>query len=95
MLAVILISADPDRLYTAFSLLVSTAAEGEEALGLLSFEALPAINAGTLDTDLRAAAEEVGVKLYACSAAGDPGPFEVMSTPRFLKLTAGARLVVV
>lgn len=95
MLAVILASGDPDRLYVAYSLLVSTAAEGEPAYGLLSFGALPAVNVGNLDEDLRAAAEVTGVELYACPNAGDPGSFEVMSTPRFLKLTAGARLVVV
>lgn len=90
-----MVTDDPDRLYTALSLLVSTAAEDEPAYGLLSFKALPAATAGSLDADLRQAADDTGVKLYACSAAGDPGPFEAMSTPRFLKLTAGARLVVV
>jgi peroxiredoxin family protein len=40
MIAVILASGRLDRLYTALSLLVSTAAEGERALGLATFEAL-------------------------------------------------------
>jgi peroxiredoxin family protein len=40
MIAVILASGRLDRLYTALSLLVSTAAEGEPARGLATFEAL-------------------------------------------------------
>src|SRR5215207_149094 len=40
VIAVILASGRLDRLYTALSLLVSTAAEGERALGLATFEAL-------------------------------------------------------
>ena len=61
-------------------------------LGLLDSAA---VTAGAVDADLYAAAIEAGVSFYACANAGDPGQFEVMSTPRFLKLTAGARLVVV
>lgn len=96
MLAVILESGDPDRLYTALSLLVSTAVEGEEARGLLSHGALPAVIAGDVDRDLWSAATElVPVRFHACANAGDPGPFPTMSMPRFLKETAGARLVVV
>jgi peroxiredoxin family protein len=40
MIAVILASGRLDRLYTGLSLLVSTAAEGEAARGLATFEAL-------------------------------------------------------
>jgi len=40
MIAVILASGRLDRLYTGLSLLVSAAAEGEEARGLVTFEAL-------------------------------------------------------
>ncbi len=40
VIAVILASGRLDRLYTGLSLLVSTAAEGERALGLATFEAL-------------------------------------------------------
>jgi peroxiredoxin family protein len=40
MIAVILASGRLDRLYTGLSLLVSTAAEGERALGLATFDAL-------------------------------------------------------
>ena len=42
MIAVILASGSLDRLYTGLSLLVSTAAEGEPALGLATFGALDA-----------------------------------------------------
>ncbi len=40
VIAVILASGRLDRLYTGLSLLVSTAADGERALGLATFEAL-------------------------------------------------------
>jgi peroxiredoxin family protein len=40
VIAVVLASGRLDRLYTALSLLVSAAAEGEEARGLVTFEAL-------------------------------------------------------
>jgi hypothetical protein len=99
VLAVILESGERDRLYTALSLLVSTAVEGEPARGLLSFGALPAL-ALTEQFDgalaaLWATAQELRIPFHACAAAGDPGPFAVISMPRFLKETAGARLVVV
>ena len=48
MIAVILASGAPDRLYTALSLLVSVAAEGEEAHGLATFAALHALLADAL-----------------------------------------------
>jgi peroxiredoxin family protein len=40
MIAVIIASGTPDRLYTALSLLVTTAAAGEPARGLVTFAAL-------------------------------------------------------
>ncbi len=46
MIAVILASGRLDRLYTALSLLVSVAAEGEQARGLVTFAA-PAPMLGT------------------------------------------------
>jgi peroxiredoxin family protein len=52
MIAVILASGSLDRLYTGLSLLVSAAAEGEEARGLVTFEAL----APMLDDELQARA---------------------------------------
>jgi peroxiredoxin family protein len=114
MIAVILESGEPTRIYTALSLLVSTAAEGEEARGLVSFGALERLKAGgfeghggvffrTLREMLALAGELDTCRLWACAAAAEvngisdpPAPLEgVMSTPRFLEETAGARLVVV
>ena len=48
MIAVILASGAPDRLYTGLSLLVSVAAEGEPAHGLATFGALGALLARDL-----------------------------------------------
>lgn len=103
-------SGDPRRLYTALSLLVSTAADGEEAWGLVGFGALEPMTAdgppvpadgvfGRSLAELRESAFEL-CRLYACAAAVEaggagPGRLEIMSTPRFLRHTAGARLVVV
>jgi peroxiredoxin family protein len=114
MLAVILESGEPTRIHTAFSLLVSTAAEGEAARGLVSFGALERLaGAGfaghggsffrTLNEMLTLAGDLEDCRMWACSAAAEvcgvtqaPAPLEgIMSTPRFLKETAGARLVVV
>jgi peroxiredoxin family protein len=108
MLAAILESDEPTRLYTAFSLLVSTAAEGEPARGLVSFRALPALlrEGERPFEELRATAAELPeLALYVCAAALDATGVDraeaerrigaVMSTPRFLRETAGARLVVV
>jgi peroxiredoxin family protein len=115
MLAAILESGEPTRLYTALSLLVSTAAGGEPARGLVSFGALPAMLADDGESDdaftrtlaelRRTAAELEDCRLWACAAAvettgADRADVErrldgVMSTPRFLRETAGAQLVVV
>jgi peroxiredoxin family protein len=115
MLAAILESGEPTRLYTALSLLVSTAAEGEPARGLASFGALAVLLADPVDGDdpftrtlaelRRTAAEMDGCEIYACAAAVETTGVDraevqrkldgVMSTPRFLRETAGARLVVV
>ena len=115
MLAAILESGEPQRLYTALSLLVSTAAAGEPARGLISFGALAPmladpqeagdVFARTLEELRRTAAELDDCRLWACAAAVETSGVEredverrldgVMSTPRFLQETAGARLVVV
>ena len=52
VLAAILESGDPERLYTGLSLLVSAASEGRPARGLVTFGALGAL----LDPDLEARA---------------------------------------
>jgi peroxiredoxin family protein len=115
MLAAILESGEPERLFTALSLLVSTAAEGEPARGLVSFGALAPMLAEAPPGDdvftrtlaeLRATVAELeDCRLWACAAAVETVGVSreqveerldgVMSTPRFLKETAGARLVVV
>ncbi len=65
MIAVILASGRLDRLYTGLSLLVCTAAEGEPALGLATFEALdPLLDEQLLARALRPA------ETPALSAAG-------------------------
>lgn len=122
MIAVILASGAPGRLYTGLSLLVSAAAEGEEAHGLATFGALGALLADELPAapdevsepalftrtlaELRATAATLpACRLWACAAAvettgADPGAVAarfagVRSTPRFLRETRDARLVVV
>jgi peroxiredoxin family protein len=114
MMAVILESGEPTRLYTGLSLLVSSAAEGEPARGLASFGALEQFAAGgfashggvffrSLRELIATAGELEDCRLWACAAAAEvngitvaPAPLEgIMSTPRFLQETAGARLVVV
>jgi peroxiredoxin family protein len=80
MIAVILASGEPERLYTGFSLLVSAAAEGRRALGLATFGALEALLAEELTpredafgrtlAELRATAAELEeVTIWACAAA--------------------------
>jgi peroxiredoxin family protein len=54
VLAAILESGDPERLYTGLSLLVSAASAGEDARGLATFGALGAL----LDPELEARARE-------------------------------------
>jgi len=109
MLAVILESGEPERLYTALSLLVSASTNGTEARGLVSFGALDAMigdlpDAGPLShslAELREAARSA-CTLQACSAAvavsehavGDALD-GVISMPRFLQEVAGWQLVVV
>jgi peroxiredoxin family protein len=51
VLAAILQSGDPERLYTALSLLVSAAAEGTPARGLVTFGALDALLADAVPGD--------------------------------------------
>jgi peroxiredoxin family protein len=130
MIAAILESGEPERLYTGLSLLVSAAADGEPARGLVTFGALapllddglegralaagaaPHVVAGEREPFARTLAELRdtalaldGCRLWACAAAVAASGLDrdevearlhgVMSTPRFLRETAGARLVVV
>ena len=116
MLAVILASAELPRLYTGLSLLVSTAADGEEARGLATFGALEVLVDSDLEEraaahgptfarslrELKATADSLeDCRIWACAAASEMAGSGhdvldgVMSTPRFLRETTGARLVVV
>jgi peroxiredoxin family protein len=128
MIAVVLESGELQRLSTGLSLLVSAAADGEEARALVTFGALaplladdlaalarepgaaPAVAgaevfAQTLATLRETAAELPGVRMWACAGALEATGLDrdlaearldgVMSTPRFLREVAGARLVVV
>jgi hypothetical protein len=108
VLAAILESGDPERLYSGLSLLVSAASAGEEVRALLGFGALRALNDPDLVADgpfartlveLRAAAGELpNCRLSACSAAvqetGVDHP-DVTSMPAFLREIGDARLVFV
>jgi peroxiredoxin family protein len=72
MIAVILVSGRLDRLYTALSLLVSAAAEGEEARGLVTFDALapmldPRLHARALRPDETPALSVPGRETFARS----------------------------
>ena len=81
MIAAILESGQPERLYTGLSLLVSAAAEGRPARGLVSFGALgpllddaePAADDDTFARslhELRETARELDdCRLWACAAA--------------------------
>lgn len=74
MIAVILVSGRLDRLYTALSLLVSAAAEGEEARGLVTFDALvpmldPRLHARALWPDEAPALSVPGRETFARSLA--------------------------
>jgi len=122
-LAVVLATDDPVRLYSALSLVVSTAADGARCALLATFRGLELLVAPDLerrasdagdglftpagrDTFARSLAELRDTTLaldtvdaYACSATADTTlvetELEVMSTPRFLRATDGARLLFV
>jgi peroxiredoxin family protein len=128
VIAAILESGELERLSTGLSLLVSAAADGEEARALVTFgalgplladdlaararepEAAPAVVnreafAQTLAALRETAAELPGLRMWACAGALEATGIDralaearldgVMSTPRFLREVAGARLVVV
>ena len=129
-LAVVISSGEPERLYSALSLLVSTAADGSRCAGLAVFRGLdllldedllrrvqepdasPALSWAGRETFARSLVElrdtALGLeplRLFACSASVETMSVTVdsveerldgvMSTPRFLRETAGAQLVVV
>ena len=109
MLAVILETADPERLYTGLSLAVSAAAEGEPVRVLLGFgplgsELQPGPHVIEAEREafthtlkaLRTTAHEL-CEVQACAAAaqgtGSTGA-PVISMPQFLREIGDARLVV-
>jgi peroxiredoxin family protein len=128
VIAAILETSDAQRLYTGLSLLVSAAADGTPARGLVTFGALGPLLDDHLEAHVAVAATQVieserapfartlaelrdsaleleNCRIWACSAAVAAAGLShavvearlhgVMSTPRFLRETAGARLVVV
>jgi hypothetical protein len=110
VLAVILETADPERLYTGLSLAVSAAVEGEPVRVLLGFAALGSgLEPGThvieaereafsrTLAELWATAREL-CEVQACAAAAQAtgtASSDVISMPQFLREIADARLVVV
>jgi hypothetical protein len=130
-LAAVLSTAEPERLYSGLSVLVSTAADGTPAAALAGFgalgllldpdllrrvqepEATPELAWAGRETFAKSLVELVDTALeletlsiHACAAsvetmAIDAADLEargldgVKSTPRFLKDTAGARLIFV
>jgi peroxiredoxin family protein len=123
VLAAILESGEPERLYTGLSLLVCAASDGEPVLALATFGALRPLLDPELAEHARVTARHVVenereafsrtlaelrdtafelCRIWACAAAveavgaeGDERLEGVISTPRFLREAAGARLVVV
>ncbi len=126
MTAAVISTSEPERLYSGLSILVTSAAEGEECAALLAFAGLalfldpdlprlaqepertPSLSwagretFGRLLGELRDSALELqSLKLYACAASVETMAVDVerldgvMSTPRFLREIAGARLLFV
>ena len=110
-LAAILSTREPERLYSGLSVLVSTAVDGEEVAALATFGALELLLAPPPATDLftrslneliETAHELPTLTIHACAASVDSTGLQVegrldgvKSTPRFLRDTAGARLIFV
>ena len=106
-LAAILATGDRGELYSGLSVLVSIAVDGKPCAALASFGALDLLLGEIDTTDkfgrslaeLRDTALELeSLTIWACAASVDTGGIEpgprlagVMSTPRFLRETAGAR----
>ena len=104
-LAAVLATGDPRELYTGLSLLVSAAADAGPCAALAAFGALELLAAETSADDdfgrsfdaLKATAFELeNLTIWACAASVDTiaTTLPVMSTPRFLRETAGARRLI-
>jgi hypothetical protein len=106
-LAAILATRDPGELYSGLSVLVSTAVDGKPCAALAAFGALDLLLGEVEGDDkfarslseLRASAFHLdSLTIWACAASVDTMAVElgpdlagIMSTPRFLRETAGAR----
>ena len=110
MTAAVISTSEPERLYSGLSVLVSLAVEGEDCAALLAFRGLdqflePPAGDDVFHRSLRelrdTALELENLRLYACAASievrrVDTGSLDgVLSTPRFLRETAGDRLLFV
>jgi hypothetical protein len=108
--AAVLATKEPERLYAGLSVLVSSAADGEQCAALASFGSLELLldarREGPLADLVKTALELDNLTVHACSAATQTLGIErdaitgrgldgVKSTPRFLRDTAGARLIFV
>jgi hypothetical protein len=105
-LAAILASPDPGTLYSGLSLLVSAAVDGGRCAALVSFGALELLGTGGegLPPDFARSFAELrdtllgleNVAVWACAASAQSieTGLPVMSTPRFLRETAGARRLI-
>ena len=103
-LAAVLATAEPHVLYSGLSLLVSAAVDGGRCAALASFGALELLENGngggdfgrSFDELKKTALELENLTIWACAASAQTAPttLPVMSTPRFLRETAGARRLI-
>ena len=102
-LAAVLATNDPRTLYSGLSLLVSAAVDGGRCAALASFGALELLGQASSGDDafgrsfeeLRKTAFELeNLSIWACAASPKQDALPVMSTPRFLRETAGARRLI-
>lgn len=102
-LAAILATPDARVLYSGLSILVSAAVDGSRCAALAAFGALELLGTENAGVDafgrsfeeLRKAAFEIeNLSIWACAASPRQTTLPVMSTPRFLRETAGARRLI-
>ena len=103
-LAAVLATSDPHTLYSGLSLLVSAAVDGGRTAALASFGALELLGKESGSDDFgrsfdelkRTALDLENLTIWACAASVQSVKTDlpVMSTPRFLRETAGARRLI-
>ncbi len=103
-LAAVLATGDARTLYSGLSLLVSAAVDGGPCAALVSFGALELMGRDSGDDEFgrsfdelkRTALDLENLTVWACAAsvATIETDLPVMSTPRFLRETAGARRLI-